>query len=186
MAKLVIGLGNPGEKFARTRHSTGFLVVDSLVKSPEIRNNFGSCRLSKQEGLEAQIATFDRDLVIAKPAVLMNSSGRVVRKLVNEFGVALDDLLLIHDDLDLPLGEYRLQRGRGAAGHKGVESVITSLGAGDFWRLRIGIGRPEGKVGVTDYVLEEFPPRELRQLETLAEEQLIPAVRKWLAERSQQ
>ena len=94
----------------------------------------------------------------------MNESGRFVKRLVERYKIPLDDLLIIHDDLDVSLGEFKLQKGRGTAGHKGVESVISALGDNNFWRLRIGIDRPPEGTEPEDYVLSKFSPEELEKI----------------------
>lgn len=149
--KLIVGLGNPGKKFQKTRHNTGHLFIDSTVK---------------QKGVKSLPAKF------VKTTIFMNDSGKEVKSLItNYFASAKDErakrvvtnypnLLIVHDDMDLPLGEFKLQFERSAAGHKGVQSIIDALGTKDFWRLRIGIGNPPPGVNGDDFVLEEFSREE--------------------------
>jgi len=151
--KLFVGLGNPGKKYQHTRHNLGQMVIMSLSKDLKITSN----SFSK---LSAQIAEHQG----SKFAVLdtyMNESGFAVSKIVNYFKIDPQDLYIIHDDLDLPVGEYRLQFDRGPAGHNGVTSVIEQLGTQAFNRIRIGIGKPTTPVDVEDYVLQPFSKDEL-------------------------
>jgi PTH1 family peptidyl-tRNA hydrolase len=143
---LLIGLGNPQKKYQFTRHNAGYLFVDWLFRYPEF---VGGSRPVKTKG------------------VPMNQSGRFVAKALRKRGLTTKELILIHDDLDLELGEFRLQFGRGDAGHNGVKSVIEALGTKDFWRLRIGIGRPGDSAGEEKYVLGRFSKEELDVLESL-------------------
>ncbi len=160
MSRLIVGLGNPGEKYKKTRHNAGFLVVDLLQSA----------------GTMSEVD----NVILFKPRTGMNSSGKAVRRVVEEKGIDFEDLLVVHDDMDIDLGDYKLQKGRGAAGHNGVGSIVDSLNSKDFWRLRIGIGRPPEGVEPADYVLEEFSGNELRMLESLIEGELIAVIRKWI------
>ena len=138
--KLVVGLGNPGEAYARTRHNVGFRCVGRFARLQGIRIDRQQCR--------ARVGTgkIDGDeVVVAKPRTFMNASGESVHLLVKKFEVSLHDLLVVHDDIDLPLGKIRLRQGGGSGGHKGMDSIIASLSSQDFPRIRIGIGRPEGE-----------------------------------------
>ena len=176
--KLVIGLGNPGRRFKNTRHNTGFLIVEHLA---DLLVDGGKWELVGE--LESEIFNFQfsvYNLVFVKPRTAMNASGTAVKKVVGHWGIELDNLLLIHDDLDLPFGGFKLQKGRGAAGHKGVESVIATLGSKGFWRLRVGIGRPPGEMTTEDYVLGNFSKGELRMLEKLVEKELVGVVKDWV------
>jgi len=140
---LIVGLGNPGKKYERTRHNVGYIFIDELEKQ-----NLGGFSLSKTD-------TF------------MNESGKAVKKLISKskFLISNSNLIIVHDDIDLPLGEFKIQKGRGAAGHKGVQSIIDSLGTKDFWRVRIGICPKEGKPkNVEKFVLQKFTKDEERIL----------------------
>ena len=161
--KLIIGLGNPGREYADNRHNLGFMCLSHLAREYGIR-------LDRKQGL-ARIGMGEiahNEVVLARPQTYMNLSGESVSRLVNKFKINLDDLLVIHDDLDLPLGKIRIRSAGGAAGHRGMESIISSLGTGNFPRLRIGIGRPAelpsdtgGSEGdVVDYVLSDFVAEE--------------------------
>jgi len=165
--ELIVGLGNPGRIYARNRHNIGFMCVSHFAKTQGIR-------FDKKQG-QARIGTGEvagNKLIVARPQTHMNLSGESVIRLVNKFNISLNDLLVIHDDLDLPLGKIRLSQGSGSGGHKGVDSIITHLGSLDFPRLRIGIGRPpiiEGsaedrEAEVVAYVLNDFTLEERRTI----------------------
>jgi len=159
--KLIVGLGNPGKKFENTRHNLGFWFVDRLKRS-----------------LEAGAATVG-DVVFFKNTSFINDSGIDVKKTINRLKLPLEDVLVIHDDFDLELGELKLQFGRSDAGHKGVQSIINELGSKDFWRLRIGTGKlPEG-VDADDYVLDHFSPSEQAILASLYP-QILTTVKDWV------
>ena len=158
--KLVVGLGNPGKKYRNTRHNLGFMVVDALVKSEGI-----SWRVSRD--LLCYFAKTS-DFVIIKPSTFVNKSGEAVRSVAEFFKIAPDDILVIHDDLDLPSGKVRISFDSLAAGHHGVESVVESLGGPEFGRLRIGIGSPENVDG-EKFVLEDFSVQEKKGLGKLVE-----------------
>ncbi len=141
---LILGLGNPGKGYQQSRHNIGFIVLEELAKRK---------RLSFKESKKLFSAVaFDQNLILVKPLTFMNESGKAVQKIVNYYKVRADNLLAIHDELDLELGDYRLQFGKGPAGHHGVESVVKVLKTKNFWRLRIGIGKPTGLTGA-DWVL---------------------------------
>lgn len=138
--KLIVGLGNPGKEYEKTRHNIGFMALEVLSRQFTVDSHW---RLEKR--LEAEvgrgyITTCCEDVILAKPQTFMNHSGDVVKKLTVHYRLSSNDLLIIHDDLDLPLGTIRLSHGSGSAGHKGVQSIIDALHTKDFWRLRIGIG----------------------------------------------
>jgi PTH1 family peptidyl-tRNA hydrolase len=172
--KLIVGLGNPGRIYARNRHNIGFMCVRHFAKTQGIR-------FDKKQG-QARIGTGEvagNKLIVARPQTHMNLSGESVIRLVNKFNISLKDIIVIHDDLDLPLGKIRLSQGSGSGGHKGVDSIITHLGSLDFPRLRVGIGRPpiiEGsaedrEAEVVAYVLNDFT---LEERKTIT--QVIPKV----------
>jgi len=138
--KLVVGLGNPGAEYARTRHNVGFWFVEELA-----RRHGGSFRNeSKHHGEIARVSVGTTELWLLKPTTFMNKSGTAVRSLANFYKVAAEEILLAYDELDFPTGIVRLKQGGGAAGHNGVTDVMAQLGE-SFWRLRIGIGKPPGR-----------------------------------------
>jgi PTH1 family peptidyl-tRNA hydrolase len=158
---LVVGLGNPGRDYAETRHNAGFMAVEAV--SRELGIPFNTLECSSLVG-RGKYAVFD--IVIAKPQTYMNRSGRAVKCLVEKYSIDVDKIILIYDDLDLPLGKIRIRPEGGSGGHKGVESVIRELGTDEFGRIRIGIGRPPaGNVDVVEYVLSPFSNDEKELME---------------------
>ena len=158
--KLIVGLGNPGEEYVHTRHNAGFLTIDLLAErlgGSYWKHEAGafSCRVKYEGG----------ELMLAKPQTFMNLSGAAVKRLCETY--ELDpgrDLIVVADELDLPAGEVRVKVGGGHAGHKGHQSIINRLGTPDYTRVRIGIGRPPGKMDPADYVLEPLRPAALEEM----------------------
>lgn len=148
--KLIIGLGNPGKQYARTRHNAGWMALDLLAEK------FGVFWASEQD-FKAQIAKHfvgDERVILARPQTFMNLSGQAVAALMNFYKTDINDLLIVHDDLDYPPGKMVFMPQGGAAGHNGISSIFEKLGRKDFARLRIGIGRPENKeIKIEDWVL---------------------------------
>ncbi|NCD24077.1 MAG: aminoacyl-tRNA hydrolase [Deltaproteobacteria bacterium] len=160
---LIVGLGNPGTQYARTRHNFGFMLVDCLldrwaglsgVSCTPIKNRGNSCLWEVSEPCGG------RRWLIAKPLTFMNLSGQAVGELCRKNGIEASRVLVLHDELDLPLGTVRLKFSGGLAGHNGLKSVAAHLGTRDFARLRLGISRPATQEPVVDYVLRGFPPAE--------------------------
>jgi PTH1 family peptidyl-tRNA hydrolase len=149
---LVVGLGNPGPRYETTRHNLGFLVADILA------DRLGAgFKVHKKSGAEVATGRLGgRSVVLAKPRVFMNESGRQVGPLANFYSVAPADVIAIHDELDIDFGRIRLKLGGGEGGHNGLRSVASALGTKDFQRVRIGIGRPPGRKDPATYVLENF------------------------------
>ncbi len=150
--RLVAGLGNPGAQYARTRHNVGFMVVDELAR----RADTGTWVL-RSKSLVSEAMIGGHSVILAKPLTYMNLSGHAVQLLLSEFGRPTDTLILVMDDLNLPFGRIRIRIGGSAGGHRGLESVIDSLGGGEFVRVRLGIAdetMPEDK---TAFVLANFP-----------------------------
>jgi len=157
--KLIVGLGNPGSKYIKTRHNIGFMVLDVLAEGEEWKENKKANCLY----LKKQINSEEVELV--KPLTFMNNSGKAVNYIKQKHYIKPEDILVIHDDIDLPLGEIKIQQNRSSAGHKGVQSIIDALGTKDFVRMRIGI-RPEQLTQETeDFVLEKFTPQEQEIIE---------------------
>lgn len=154
MMKLIVGLGNPGKGYAGNRHNVGFQCLDYFAREHRIPIKERRLRL---KAIKAKYGTGEvagTQLILAKPRTYMNNSGAAVVQLVRRFEIPLDNLIVIYDDLDLPLGKLRIRQRGGAAGHKGVASIITSLGSEEFHRIRVGIGRPDGDE--VSYVLSDF------------------------------
>jgi PTH1 family peptidyl-tRNA hydrolase len=163
MMKLIVGLGNPGFLYARNRHNIGFMCVRQLARAHAIRFD------RKQGQARTGIGRIGGSrVVLARPQTYMNASGDSVAALTRKLDIAPADLIIIHDDLDLPVGKIRLRRGGGSGGHKGIESIVARLGSADFYRVRVGIGRPDDtglapadkEAAVTAYVLSDFTKEE--------------------------
>jgi len=157
--KLVVGLGNPGERYRETRHNVGFMVVDLLSGQPRTTSTVDAC-----QGRLARSRVGNEDVLLLKPQTYMNRSGRSVSEAMRLFEVGSDDLLLLHDDLDLPLGKVRVKRGGGSAGHRGLESCFAELDTKEFTRVRIGIGRPPSGGDAVEYVLDRFDEEQQEEL----------------------
>jgi PTH1 family peptidyl-tRNA hydrolase len=157
--KLITGLGNPGPDYHKTRHNAGFLFFDHLTA------RLGRERWIKKFNSLFVTAQIDGvDVTLVKPMSYMNLSGGPVRAFMAELGVEPSDLLVVHDDIDLPFGEARYKAGGGHGGHNGLKSIFSALGSPDFHRIRIGVGRPPANQTATDHVLEEFTKEETLKL----------------------
>jgi PTH1 family peptidyl-tRNA hydrolase len=133
--ELIIGLGNPGFRYKKTRHNAGFIALDYIQKNI---GGFSKWKLNKK--FQAEMSENpEANMLLAKPQTYMNKSGESVKSLVINYQLSVIDLFVIHDDFDLPIGTFKMEKEKGSAGHKGVQSIINSLGANNFWRLRIGI-----------------------------------------------
>lgn len=161
--KLIAGLGNPGTRYLWTRHNAGFMVLDCLARTAGIA-------VSKKSfsGLFGEGTWCGQRLFLLKPQTFMNLSGRSVAEALRFHKLALSDLIVIHDDLDIPFGRVKLKEGGGHGGHNGLRSLAQELGSADFVRVRVGIGRPS-RGDVADYVLNNFPPDQLRELAPLCD-----------------
>jgi len=159
--KLVVGLGNPDERYLKTRHNIGFMVIDRILSdvldvSPHQVKKYHALVYYKQR----------KDLLFAKPLTSMNLSGKTVRIIVKQYKIITSDLWVIHDDLDLALGTYKIQKGKGPKDHKGLLSVYESIGKKDFWHVRVGVGNrdPKKKIEGEDYVLQNFKESEIEKI----------------------
>ncbi len=155
--RLIVGLGNPGADYSETRHNAGFWFCERLAR--ELGASFA--RESRYHGWVAQAR--DANLWLLMPSTFMNDSGRAVQALAHFYRVAPEEMLVVHDELDLPPGQLRLKFGGGLGGHNGLKSITAHLGTQDYWRLRIGIGHPGDRNEVINYVLK--PPRKEEALE---------------------
>lgn len=162
--KLIIGLGNPGSKYQSTRHNIGFLALDKIASSHDI-----SVSLKGFDAWYGKGKITNTPVLLAKPQTFMNISGVSVRKLVDYFKIDLEDIIVVHDDIDLPFNTIRLKAGGGHAGHKGIISIIDDLGDPAFIRVRIGIGKPLDSMSVERYVLEPFTDDEIKLLPHITE-----------------
>jgi len=152
---MIVGLGNPGPAYRHTRHNFGFLAIDELSDALNIQ-----VRRLKFKAMLGEGRFGDSKVVLVKPMTFMNESGRAVAPLIHFYKLPLSNLLVIHDDLDLPLGTLRLRPSGGTSGQRGMASIITQLGTQEFPRMRLGIGRPPGQMDPVDYVLKDFLPSE--------------------------
>jgi PTH1 family peptidyl-tRNA hydrolase len=159
--KLIVGLGNPGSKYQWTRHNAGFMVLDRLADIAGI-----SVARKKFSGFYGEGDWQGDHLLLLKPLTFMNLSGRSVVEALRFHKLHLKDVVVIHDDLDIPFGKVKFKEGGGHAGHNGLRSLVAELGSGDFTRVRVGIGRPS-RGDVVDYVLNRFTDDEQNQLTTI-------------------
>ena len=162
--KLIVGLGNPGERYERTRHNVGFLVIDRLAKQNTIAVEQELCGALVGEGVLQ-----DEKVLLVKPQTYMNRSGETVANLARQYGIESEDLVVINDDLDLPFGRIRIRPSGSAGGHRGLLSITESLASASFNRVRIGIGRPPEGMEAAQYVLQPFTETESEQLAQLVE-----------------
>jgi len=167
--KLIVGLGNPGKKYDKTRHNIGFVIIDEITKKLQATN----CKLEKKFKSEISEGNSNREKVIfVKPQTFMNNSGEAVQSLINFYKLDPEkDLVVIHDDKDIPLGNIKIQKDKNSAGHNGVQSIIDHLKTKNFTRVRIGVA-PEDprKIGNTaDFVLKKFGFFEKKKVNTAIE-----------------
>lgn len=173
---LIAGLGNPGPQYAANRHNVGFQCVERLAAA------WGLAFGKRQKRALVVLSTFQgRRIILARPQTFMNESGRAVAPLARFYQVQPERLLVVYDDLDLPLGTVRLRPEGGSGGHKGMRSIIEHLGGQDFPRLRIGVGRPPGRMDPAAYVLQDFSADE-EPLRGEALERAVMAIETWLRE----
>jgi PTH1 family peptidyl-tRNA hydrolase len=162
---LVAGLGNPGREYKKTRHNIGFMVAEQL--SVDLSISMGKVQSRAIIGMGRAL---DSKIIIAKPQTYMNRSGEAVKGLLKFYKIPLENLIVIHDDLDIPFGTIRIRKQGGPAGQKGVKSVIDHMGTQEFNRIRMGIDRPPGRMDAADYVLQRFSRNEEEQLEQLVKQ----------------
>ena len=158
---IIVGLGNPGTEYANTRHNAGFWFVDEVAR--QFGGNFKSEK--KFNGELARVTLYGRDVLLLKPDTYMNLSGQALQPLMNFYKVAIENVLVVHDDLDLPVGTIRLKQGGGHGGHNGLRDIIARCGGNNFQRLRIGIGHPGEKSKVTGHVLKKANSDDQRAIE---------------------
>jgi PTH1 family peptidyl-tRNA hydrolase len=163
---LVVGLGNPGPRYAGNRHNVGQMVLDELAA-----RSGSTFRAHKAQAAvaEARLGVLPGGrpgprVVLAKPATYMNVSGGPVAGLARFFSIAVDDVLVVHDELDIPFGSLKLKRGGGEGGHNGLRDITKALGTKDYVRVRVGIGRPPGRMDPADFVLRDFSTTERKEL----------------------
>lgn len=171
--KVIVGLGNPGLKYAKTKHNVGFWVIDQLSDQWGIPLSGQKWRAEIGEGM-----VNGEKVVLVKPLTYMNLSGESVRPICDFFKLPLEDLVVVYDDLDLPVGKIRLRVKGGSGGHNGMKSLIAQLGTEQFQRIKIGISRPEGRIPVVDYVLTPFSTEQSIAVDT-AVDQVAQAIQAW-------
>ncbi len=174
---LIIGLGNPGNEYCAHRHNIGIQIVEALARTHGLT-------FSRQKTMRARVASGqigDQPVLLAKPLTFMNLSGRAAGRLCRAHEVPPERMLVVLDDLDLPLGRLRLRPEGGSGGHKGMRSIIQALGTQAFPRLRVGIDRPEGGTDPADYVLQPFTEEEKLQLTEIVD-RAVQAIECWVAE----
>jgi peptidyl-tRNA hydrolase, PTH1 family len=173
---LLVGLGNPGREYSNTRHNIGFMLVDRLA----VRLNARGLKMqSKAIVTDARYGDFK--LILAKPQTYMNLSGHALQGLISFYKLPLENVMVAHDDLDLPFGVLRIRPGGGAGGQKGIKSAIEKLGTQDFPRMRLGIDRPPGRMDAASYVLQDFTQKEMLTVsETL--DRAADAIQLWMDE----
>jgi PTH1 family peptidyl-tRNA hydrolase len=190
---LVVGLGNPGPRYAGNRHNVGVMVIDELAG----RHGGGRLKAHRSRAgvAEVRLGTLPGGMpgpraVLAVPSSFMNESGGPVKALMQFYGIEEERLVVVHDELDIPAGSVRLKRGGGEGGHNGLRSISSALGSRDYLRVRVGIGRPPGRMEPADFVLRDFSPSERKELpflvgdaadavEQLVAEGLLPAQQRW-------
>jgi PTH1 family peptidyl-tRNA hydrolase len=163
--KLIVGLGNPGENYANTRHNLGFMVLDRLAEKSHTPSTW-----KKDSKFESDCYTFTSDnksYTLLKPQTFMNNSGKSVGSFANYYKVAPQDIAVVYDDLDIPLGSLRVRIGGSAGGHNGVKSIMQHLGTDEFMRIRVGIGISDQYLPSEEFVLETFHPSEKKAVEKM-------------------
>lgn len=173
---LIIGLGNPGREYRGNRHNIGFMLLDRL--SGKLNTHFSRMQ---SKALIASAVYLENKVILAKPQTFMNLSGQAVQGLVHFYKLPLDNLLIAHDDIDLPIGTIRIRPDGSSAGQKGMTSTIERLGTNEFPRLRMGIGRPPGQMQAPDYVLQDFPDSELVIIAEMLD-RAVEAVLLWMTD----
>lgn len=170
--KLIVGLGNPGKRYEKTRHNIGFVVIEAVREELSKSGQVGAWELSKKFNAEICGGTMHgMKFLLAKPMTFMNSSGQAVGLIMHFYKILPKDLLVVHDDKDLPLGGIRVQTNRGHAGHNGVRSIMEHIGTQDFTRLRLGIAKKEDETqkDVADFVLSKFGLTERKTVREMKE-----------------
>ena len=174
--KMIVGLGNIGKEYDKTRHNTGFMVIDELAKKHDI-NNFKV----QSDALIADFRVNGEKVLLVKPTTYMNDSGRAVRPLMDYYDVDLNDMIVAYDDMDMPVGKIRLRQKGSAGGHNGIKSIIAHVGTQSFNRVRIGIDHPT-KESVVDYVLGKFRKEQITDFE-IGVQNAVAALEDWTTDR---
>jgi peptidyl-tRNA hydrolase, PTH1 family len=174
--KLIVGLGNPGEKYKGTRHNIGFLTLDELKTKiinyhVSISNQNLNLNFQINKRLKSEVVKID-NIILAKPITFMNDSGLAVSSLTSYYKIHTDDIYIVHDDLDIRLGDYKFQKGKGPREHNGLLSIYEKLGTSDFWHVRIGVDnrKSHNRVPGEDYVLQKFSDGEMNLVNEVIDE----------------
>ncbi len=162
---LIAGLGNPGKEYELTRHNIGFIVLDNLADKAGIE-----ITKSAHRGILGKGEYLDNTVYLFKPLTFMNNSGEALKEIKNFYKIPTEQIIVVHDELDLQLGDIRSKFGGGTAGHNGIKSIVEKTGDNNFHRIRIGIGKPEYKSQVVDHVLSTFSEDEFKSLDKIIEE----------------
>lgn len=165
--RMIAGLGNPGEEYAQTRHNAGFKAIDELARQANVTywKNQAGAEVASIQVNDAEAEDGKREVILVKPQSYMNTSGGPISKLCAQYKVSVEELLVIHDELDIPAGDVRIKVGGGHAGHNGLRSIIDKMGSRDFSRVRVGIGNPPGRMPVADFVLKQLRSREAEEFD---------------------
>lgn len=165
--RMVAGLGNPGDEYAQTRHNAGFKAIDELARQANVTywKNQAGAEVASIKVNDAEAEGGKREVILVKPQSYMNTSGGPISKLCAQYKVSVEELLVIHDELDIPAGDVRIKVGGGHAGHNGLRSIIDKMGSRDFSRVRVGIGNPPGRMPVADFVLKQLRSREAEEFD---------------------
>ena len=172
MTKLLIGLGNPGEEYNSSRHNIGFIMIDKIAENLSI--NFDN---HKKKSLYARMKKGETQYILLKPQTFMNLSGESALRISKLFNISIEDIFVIYDDMDLPFGTFKIKKGGSSGGHNGIKSLIAQLQSEDFFRIRIGIGRPSFGKKVNDYVLSSFSKSEREIIDNDISDKVIEAVK---------
>jgi len=169
MIRLIVGLGNPGNEYERTRHNVGFWWIEGAARK------LGATLRSERSyhGLAARVNRREAPLYLLQPQTYMNLSGKSVTALARFFKIAPAEMLVVHDEIDLPPGQMKLKLGGGVAGHNGLKDIQAQLGSADFWRLRIGVGHPGNRDEVADWVLCKPSPEQREAIESCVEDRVV-------------
>jgi len=171
--KIVFGLGNPGKKYEKSRHNIGFIAIDELAQ------NLGlTFKQTKFKSLYAEGRLGTEKIILVKPQTFMNLSGESVQPWIDYYNVSAEDMVVIYDDMDLPVGKIRLRTKGGAGGHNGMKSIVNQLGTKEFNRIRVGIGRPLPEQTVISHVLSRFQKETVPDMKN-AVEQVVSAIKHW-------
>ena len=177
MAWLIAGLGNPGKEYTLTRHNVGFMAIEFLLKScsqPPVKTEFKSST--------SKFMWEGEEVMTLRPLSFMNRSGEAVQAALSFYKIPLENLIVIHDDIDQPFGGFKVQKNRGHGGHNGIRDISEKLATADYYRIKLGVGRPpHPKMNVADYVLQSFAPEELTALPAILEK-AVDAVETLLTE----